>query len=421
MVHGVGSCSGGGGGGGGFSGGGFSSGATFSNTALFAGGAMASRRSRARRNGGVNSVGGNDDCDCDCKPCCSAMAHVIGLGKNQSRHSRIRMIAVWLSLVFGITGLAVSFSTYGSHTVHATPTDMIPITRGISPSFCGGVSFQTGFTADFYLLDSKPVLLSNTTKYQLKRNTTIQSNTYEYWGFYLTAGSSVKSKSCQSGYHSVSFYVISSANWNDWQRDNYCDCWEKKTSNVPNCDYPVPSNDMRVVASKTDEYYFVFANHDWATTKIQVSFDLQRVQYDISKAVKTCEHAYACDLDYSNYDTDQTIVAYIPYQLDKTYDDALIYSECDRRIWVFLMIFLFTPLGIFGLCAALIYRKCKDPNPTEEPRSISGSVPFARMEASNSTANNSSSINHDYRTKYGGITEVTTSPPSYDDVMRDKV
>ena len=408
MVHGVGSCSGGGGG---FSGGGFSS--TYSNTTLLAGGSMASRRSRARRNGG--DVGW-----CYCER--TSMAKYIGCGKNQSRQSRIRMIAVWISLVFGITGLAVSFSAYGSHTVHATPTDMIPITRGVSPSFCTGVSFQTGFTADFYLLDSKPVLLSNTTNYQIQRNTTIQSDTYEYWGFYLTEGSSVKIKSCQSGYHSVSFYVISSAHWNDWQLDNNCDCWERKTTNVPNCGIPVRStNDMRFVASRTDEYYFVFANHDLASSAIQVSFDLQRVQYDISKAVKTCEHTYSCDLDYSNYDTDQTIVAYIPYQLDKIHDDALINSKCDRRIWVFLMIFLFTPLVLFGLCVALIYRICKDPNPTEEPRSMSGSAPFARMEAGNSIANKSSSINNDYRTKYGGITEVTTSPPSYDDVIRDKI
>lgn len=344
MTHGVGSCSGGGGGGG-FSGGGFSGGYTHYHCS-------------SSRNGR------NSECDPECQRCCSAA--VTGFGallclfffcRNQNRKRRLGIMWFWIIVFSTCAAFSVAFGTYGRNVYSTSPSDMRQVRDKISPSFCTGIELSSPSTFSAYRLAGNPTIGSRRQTFNFTKDTEIDEDTYEFWGFYLLANSNVNIKSCVR--NSLNLYIIKGEdNLKRWIDDNYCiGCYEKRYY-TGSC-YMAPDR-YTYTARTEDEYYFVFANHGIQDTSALVTFTVDRSLYNLNESTQLCENTKLCKLYYSDMDSAETFV----YDVAASdLDDAEMYTSCIRRDWVFLLIFLLAPIVIGFLGTVFIFRFYKEKGP----------------------------------------------------------
>lgn len=309
MVHGGGSCSGGGGG------------------------------------SSVYSYGSGTDCDCDdwidvlrCLGLCCGCK-----GKNHVH--RIFRIWTWIFIFAFISSMSVAFGGFGPTDVPASPSDMIPITRGLHFSFCEGVAIDTTIPISTYLLPST-TLASTKANYSINQTALVGVDRYEYWGFYLLSGSTIELHVC--GDNRGDMYIIQGeGHFGSWKEDNY-DTWTYvKTVKTRPCFRNQDATKLQYNITSTDEYYFVLTNHNHWPLSARITFMLNRTVYDLKHSTRICNNSKHCHIDFSEENKSKTIIVYVPESDDFDFN---VKTACLRRTEVFIYIFMVIPL-VMGFLA----------------------------------------------------------------------
>lgn len=344
MVHGGGSCSGGG-----FSGGGFSGGTYIS----------------------TNNYYGNSRGNEDCAKCILCMCRGVAICvccKGQSHFNTIKIFWAWLVVLFLITGLSVGLGRFGPTDIPISPSDMMIMKRGIDPNFCDSVDVRSIIPVSTYLLSDTPTIAPNRIKYTFNKTAYINDDQYEYWGFYLIAGSEITINSCADSYGDL-YIVKGNHQFGKWKEDNYAYENNKKHQSIGGCTYPFYTRSVvSYRATETDEYFFVFANHGYTTLGVQVSFQLDRAVYDVTNETRLCANVNFCSVDFSNGNHGDTIVVYVP-----PYDafDSYVTTACSPLIYVYILIFLVLPLTIGSIFTTIVLHRKRRADDTPG-RSLTG-------------------------------------------------
>ncbi|XP_060084055.1 uncharacterized protein LOC132563314 [Ylistrum balloti] len=334
MVHGGGSCSGGG-----FSGGGYSGG-TFMSTNNYYGG----------------SSNANSE---ECAKCMTGVFRCLGVCiccKGQDHFHTIMIFWGWVIVLFLITGLSVGLGRFGSTDIPVSPSDMVIMKRGIDPVLCEGVSVRTTLPVNTYLLPSAPNIASERVTYSFNKTTFVDEDKYEYWGFYLIAGSDIEIITC-TRYYGTMYIIKGDRQFGHWKEDNDDSRNSKTKKTIGGCNYPSYLNTrVSYHISSTDEYYFVFANHDYFMLDIDISFRLNRTVYDLGERQNiVCSNSTACDVTFLGTDSSESIVVYVPPSDEFDFD---VTTKCLTRDYLFVVIFLLIPVmigSLFTIC--MLHRK----------------------------------------------------------------
>ncbi|KAK3097598.1 hypothetical protein FSP39_011281 [Pinctada imbricata] len=341
MVHGGGSCSGGGfsGGGGGFSGGGFTSGYTYGTSRHYGGSSQA-------------------DCTC-CELCCKGMC--VGLGvvvccRKQSLKRRIGILWGWIVVIIFVSSMATSLGTYGPHQTEASYSDMINMRSGLSTVFCSDVKItSTDSQFDAYILKDIPRIGTGLKNYITKKSTYVPEDKYEYWGFYLLAGSTVEITSCPEDYTLRFFVVRGKKNFEKWKENNWdYDSYLRKYT----VDCVVRSSTVFFGVEDTDEHYFIFANYGYQGVSLTATFNLTRTTYDLSNYKQWCRDVRFCQMSYTE-GSSETLVVFINSTVNSE-GDATFKTECVHRAWLFVILFFLLPVIVGLLATFLLYMKYRD-------------------------------------------------------------
>ncbi|XP_033760505.1 uncharacterized protein LOC117342453 [Pecten maximus] len=333
MVHGGGSCSGGG-----YSGGGFSGGTYMSTNTYY-------------RNGRRNDSEG-------CLKCIVCVCRCIGICvccKGQSHVGQILIFWAWLVVLFLITGLSVGLGRFGPTDTAVSPSDMIMMKRGIDPTFCGSVSVRTTLPVNTYLLPKAPQIASDRVNYSFNKTTSISDDRYEYWGFYLIAGSDITVLTCADSFGD--FYIVKGKHqFGQWKNDNYDSANNERHILIGGCSYPFYSRTrVSYHISTTDEYYFVFANHGSSSIGLDLTFNLTRTIYDLGgNESLLCVSATSCTVDLSSSDSKQTIVVYVPPFDEFDFD---VTTACSALIYVYILIFFLIPFTIGSIFTVVVLHR----------------------------------------------------------------
>ena len=223
---------------------------------------------------------------------------------------------MWMLSIFLTTGLVLGVKWYKPQAKPASPTDM-RIVGGLSTVFCDGVTITSDDGITSFLLDAPPAISSNTTQYVSSPQTTmIKPDKYEYWGFYLLAGSSITIHSClhSSNYINLYMYVIKgSENFESWRSDIDCsDCTVDHKIYYKACDkYGFHGYNYTLNIKDTDDYYFAYANTGWSPVDLTATFDMNRTTYSLTDYEKTCQNSTYCTFPLS-LGSSETAVFYVP-------------------------------------------------------------------------------------------------------------
>ncbi|XP_060084060.1 uncharacterized protein LOC132563318 [Ylistrum balloti] len=380
MVHGGGSCSGGSSSGGGF---------TYIHVS-------ASNRCRSNR----RNRRGEDCTSNDCKRCFLSLGLCFGC-RGQNNFVKIFKIWAWLLIMSFVTGLAVGFGRYGPTNIPVSPSDMMPITRGIHPSFCEGVKIESTLPVNTYLLPSPLVMSPNKIAHSITQTAVIVGDRYEYWGFYLLSGSVIEIDIC--GDNVGDLYIIQGdRNFHSWKENNYDPGTYKKTVRTKPCAQPrYAKTKLNYSVMVTDEFYIVLANHKRQPLSSSITFILNRTVYDLGRYIEFYNSSKQCTIDVSE---DKAIVVYVPESDDF---DFSIKTSCVRRTAVFLAIFLIIPLVIGVLVTGgIAYMICRANALKRDIHRREGHALISTPPA------------HEYQTLVNDLRN-EPSAPSYNDVMGD--
>ncbi|OWF40558.1 uncharacterized protein LOC110463634 [Mizuhopecten yessoensis] len=340
MVHGGGACSGGGGG--------YSSGVFMStnNYSHFGNG-------RGHRNE-------------DCEKCMGGICRCIAVCVccvGQGYFKTILIFWTWLVVLSLITGLSVGLGRFGPTDIQVSPSDMIQMKRGIDPVLCEGVNVQTTLPVSTYLLPSAPVVTSERVNYSFNETALIAHDRYEYWGFYLIAGSDVDIITCSPFYRTL-YIIKGDGQFNNWKNDNTDSDNSQVQHTIGGCSYPQYHNTrISYHIGSTEEYYFVVANDGHRTVDVNILFNLRRAVYDLGGDKNiVCSNSTSCKVNFAGTGSNSAIVVYVPHS--ETFD-FVIKTDCLSRVSVFIAIFLLIPFTVGSLFTAhMLYKKRKESNTT---------------------------------------------------------
>ena len=269
----------------------------------------------------------------------------------RGKDKKARCVILWGWVIgIGLTaGLCTSLVWFGPHERNLTETDMVHATLGLSPLLCTGVTVQSPDSQfDAYLLPKGPDFLPYPQDYKESRDIFLDSNELVYQGFYLLKGTTVTVKNSLSGQLDV--YVV--------KGKKKVSAWENNKFSSSSFHASIEDGDeYEFEAKDSDEYNFVYINNGVYGCDLSTLFELNRVYYDTSNAVRSCESLDAgssCDLTYSNVVSSESVVVTID-SADDAGGYATLKTECKRRVWMFVLIFALIPL-LLGANGTLIIK-----------------------------------------------------------------
>ena len=310
--------------------------------------------------------------------------------------------------IFLTTGLVLGVNWYKPQTKSASPTDM-RIVGGLSSVFCDQVKISSNENITAYLLDEKPEI-NRTLKRRytsLPKVTIIKYDQYEYWGYYLLAGSNITVHSCVEFPDIIymdylDMYVIKgSDNFKSWQSNMDCDdCYMDVKHYRRPCDWSYfHGNNYTIHIIDTDDYYFTYANTNQRSAQLTATFDMYRTTYIVKGYKDMCQNAKECKFSMS-LGSSETAVFYVP---ETDSDDRSIYTRCEPRMWLYFLLFCFTPLFIGSISCFVTWKTCDKSGkikPIKEIRPSVWSVSSMPTE----------------RVPFNKITK--QSPPSYEEALQ---
>ena len=272
------------------------------------------------------------------------------------------MLAIFLT-----TGLVLGLKWYGSQSKPASPTDMRVI-GGLSTVFCDSVTIQSDDRINAFLLDAPPALSSNITQYVTSPETTrIHPDQYEYWGFYLLAGSSITvyNTCLYILYYSPVYVIKGSENLESWKYDIDCDeCTIHESMNVTQCYKNIfDGYDFTLNIKETDDYYFAYANNGQLPQDLKVTFTIDRTTYKLTGDKTSCQNTTDCTFPLS-IGSSETAVFYVP-ETDSY--DMSVHTKCDARVWVYILIFCIIPVSVGSISCFLIWKFCDQSGKIRRP------------------------------------------------------
>ena len=301
--------------------------------------------------GGVDFFpGGKDDCEeCDkcCDRLCNGLLFLLCLSK-MKRRTRTCLIWFWVVVVPLTSGLALRFGRYKEQTISASPTDMRKV-DGVSTVFCDRAEVTSDQAFVAYFLPSEPeVDRSHVTRYTLPEYIwTVDSSQYVFWGYYLLDGSNVTVKSCVIAGQVDLYTIKGSESFEDWKLD-HSDA-NPKLINTSCLQHNIAVQGLNI--TDDDEYYFVFANPYPIYSNIKVTFSMYRTKYFLNNYTTKCKNSRRCSFPLSE-DSSESVVYFVT---ETAPVNTLVRTECKPRVWVYLVLFLITPIlmGVALSCALL--------------------------------------------------------------------
>ncbi|KAL3847439.1 hypothetical protein ACJMK2_018346 [Sinanodonta woodiana] len=321
------------------------------------------------------------------------------------RRTRVAIIWVWLTTIFLPMALIFRFGMYADQSVTASSQDMRTV-DGISTEFCEKVTIKSSNIIDAYLFPNYPDISPRLLSSNMKKNASVGVNKYEYWGFYIIKGSTVKVSSCISRYTALisymDFYVIKGKDkLKEWESDGSCiTCYTYYTNIYKKCAF-FESNDLLLNISETDEYYFAFSNQVKSILTLQVNFKFNRAVYNITYAINQCIRTTSCTFNLESRSS--MVAAFYVEGIDQS--DITVTYSCEARLLLYISAFFLIPT-VFGICASLtVICCCRNKlrtNPSSQQHRIWYTSHFL---------NSVDQTNEIY----------TDLPPSYDDVICGRV
>lgn len=279
-------------------------------------------------------------------------------------------------LIVVICSISIRYSgVQGGSENYYAPGD----TRIVSynPAFCQSLTLKdTSSTgATLYLLKEKPALTGSDNFTITQQYNILFGNEYHLY-YYLHQGSDVSGTMCLvSGATSKFYFIKGTNNFNRWQDD------KRSSHALVYFDIIAPCSSPRVFThsiTSEDQYYFVFYNPIYASSKVYTTLTFNRALYQIANQndiVDSCftgGRSSTCTLDVpfqSNY------TALIIVDSSESMDDNIsIDTSCGARVWMYAVItvvpVLFVVLCIIGTvvtCVLVKRHRQKKYEPLNDP------------------------------------------------------
>ncbi|XP_071085829.1 uncharacterized protein [Haliotis cracherodii] len=285
-----------------------------------------------------------------------------------SRYLRIALLWLYVATAVLTAGLLISLRVLGTNMFQAAPTDMRKVEHGVNNAFCQSLTLNSSDPFEAYIFDEEPVVDPRRTE---DLNTSyvmsIESNHYEYWGFYLLPGSTLQVNSTTSYSPFTTLFVIQGdSNLQTWLdgKGDCSGCYVSKHDLLPHDTYTMNS-------TEADNYYFVYYNMGLWDTSPTANFVIRRTLYDVTKSTSACTFVpgqRSCLMDIS-LNPKQSIVFHSGRRaLHQSID---MWSSCGARVWMYVIVFALIPTLVAGSVSFLIWKFCKDDRTGENQALVS--------------------------------------------------
>ncbi len=336
----------------------------------------------------------NEGEDCKgCLECCICFSSIIGfLTCILTKTYKQRLVVLWcwtVVIVLTVTMILI-FGVYRNNQIDVSPSDMRIVTRAGQSTFCQTVmitsdQFESEYSA--YLLRIPPNILPGFVRDVHEITSSVSSQSYRYWGFYLIAGSimnlSICPTSTSSHVRSITMYIIKDENnMHKWKNDNNCnDCYisSHSYSILLDCYEPIR---LTYEIPNTSEYYIMFANiaaeyYYYTHVDLEMTFTMMRTKYDVSTDLeKVCTSSNIWSTCYfeMNAFSSQTII-YEAHRNMTSYD-ATSRIECGTRVSTYIIISVIPIALIFCITMLVTKRMHQHATYHEGPSipTVSGSI-----------------------------------------------
>ncbi|XP_067670590.1 uncharacterized protein [Haliotis asinina] len=358
MTHGAGGFSSGGGGG--FSGGGFSSGGFHMH--------------HYHHSTHSSSEGGGGG-DAECGKCC-CFFFIFGINivsillciRKMSRYLRIALLWIYVATAVLTAGLLISITVLGTNKFQAAPTDMRKVEDHVNNAFCQSLTLNSTDPFEAYTFEQEPVVDTNRTEeFNTSYRMTIFNQNYEYWGFYLLPGSTLRLSSSNSyPIFTMLFVIQGESNLQTWL-DGEGDC-----SGCYIYKHDLQSLDTYAMNStEADNYFFVFFNDGLYDASTTANFFIRRTLYDVTKATSNCTFVPgkpSCRFDVS-LNPEQSVVFHSSRRARHQSID--MWSSCKARAWMYVIVFALIPILVASAVSLLFWKFCKDDRTGENQALVS--------------------------------------------------
>ena len=229
-----------------------------------------------------------------------------------------------------------------------------------SSVFCSGVTLENPSrtsSASVYLLRNEPQLVPSRYNFTITESLVLKSGYYQFWNFYMYPGSNYTFSSCLTS-GSVEYYLFKGlANFKNW---HYNDGYALDSVLYSSVCGRSPNKTLSRPFTAEDEYYFVLYNPYRADAKIQVTMTFNRTEYlpQSGGVVNSCTASPSSKCNMAiPYSTDYTILVEAGPPGDGDWGTNVeLDTDCNPRVWVYVLIVLFPTLAIIALvgCIAVV-------------------------------------------------------------------
>ncbi|XP_046552951.1 uncharacterized protein LOC124262489 [Haliotis rubra] len=315
------------------------------------------------------SGGGDEECG---KCCCYFFVLGINIAsillciRKMSRYLRIALLWIYVATAVLTAGLLISINVLGTNKFQAAPTDMRKVEDHVNNAFCQSLTLNSSDPFEAYTFDKEPVVdLNRTEEFTTSYTMTIFSQNYEYWGFYLLPGSTLRLNTSYSKFTTL-FVIQGESNLQTWL-DGKGDC-----SGCYIYKHDLLSLDTYAMNStEADNYFFVFFNDGPYGASSTANFFLRRTLYDVTKATSNCTFVPgkpSCRFDVS-FNPEQSVVFHSSRRARHQSID--MWSSCKARAWMYVIVFALLPILVASALSFLFWKFCKEDRTGEKQALVS--------------------------------------------------
>ncbi|XP_048246293.1 uncharacterized protein LOC125377312 [Haliotis rufescens] len=286
--------------------------------------------------------------------------------RKMSRYLRIALLWLYVATAVLTAGLLISLRILGTNKFKAAPTDMRKVETGVNNAFCESYTLKSSDPFEAFIFDKEPVVdPRRIEEFSTSYVMSLQSNNYNYWGFYLLPGSTLQVNSTNDVAASATPIVI--------QGDSNLQTWLDSKGDCSDCyiykQYMLRHHSYTMNCKETDNYFFVYINGGIFDVSSTANVFIRRTLYDVTKATSACAFLpgqRSCRFDMS-INLEQSLVFHSGRRaLNQSIDMS---GSCGARAWMYVIVFALIPILVAGSVSFLIWMFCKD-DKTEEKQAL---------------------------------------------------
>ncbi|XP_064608725.1 uncharacterized protein LOC135472923 [Liolophura sinensis] len=290
--------------------------------------------------------------------CCSLVGMLCVLfccGPCQNSLPWTLRVVPFCACVLFLAVLVVSVIQYGYYrdrNFHLSPTDILRVVDNRSAAFCSEFDLDSTSRFTAYLFDQQPVVNQDVkTRHMWTETVFVQNNKPVEKSLLLLKGSVMKLKICPD--YNLNFCAIEGEKaFQSWTKHKSpSNCFQSGKINREKC------RSVEMKSKNSGHIYFIFTATKSATW-VDLTFTLNRTNYDVKKAVEFCDVTQHCQFSIPFHSRSTVVVS----SFINGGADTVLKTHCSPGIMFYVFIFVIPVVACLVLGMVFVYVVRQDVN-----------------------------------------------------------